>query len=50
MREFGHAHGGIPETIEARRAQILERQSTLAPTAGSGLGPRRQIEEPYALP
>jgi len=38
-------HGGSPETIEARRAQILERPSTLTPTAAAALGRSRQIEE-----
>jgi hypothetical protein len=38
-------HNGNPETIEARRGQILERPSTLTPTAAAALGRSRQIEE-----
>ena len=36
-------HGGIPETIEARRAQILERQSTQTPTTATALGRSQRI-------
>src|SRR5277367_3484850 len=38
-------HGGIPETIEARWAQIFERQSTRTPTTAAALGRSQRIGE-----